>query len=158
VFFAYHKLTNGDIRMLVETSPHVTSGLGAFAIVIPISTGHAINVIFNSTATDYGQVSALTGAAASLKMVGTVTIKSNVATIDQSINIRINGSVVANELQRTYAPSGAFGTHVMYIGRRANSSLPLLGEDYGFILAAGDVPIDKKLAIESYLNGKIGAY
>lgn len=158
VFFAYHKLTNGDIRMLVETSPHVTTGIGSFAVVMPISTGHAINVIFNSGTADYGQVSALAGAAASLKMVGTVTIKSNVATVDEAINIRINGSVVANELPRTYAPSGAFGNHVMYMGRRANSSLPLLGEDYGFILAAGDVPLDKKQAIESYLNSKIGAY
>lgn len=56
------------------------------------------------------------------------------------------------------AGNGPFGNHSIYIGKRSNGTLQLLGNIYSMIIRGALSTADEITATETWVNGKTGAW
>lgn len=70
---------------------------------------------------------------------------------------RINGGYVAISPTAVLVASSNFANQAIYFYRRAGTSLPFNGRDYGMVIRSGALPSDAQIAqVERYLSNKMG--
>jgi hypothetical protein len=151
LFAGVRKLGNGT-SIIAETGTSSTS-TGAFYVVLePTNTRYA----FAPRGAREGSVNDqanINDFAAPDNAVLTARVSLNAGTPAQ---MRRNRGAYQNSVNTTFG-GGNFLPHPLYVGRRAGSTLPFNGRDYGIIVRWGpELATNKIEAIEDWLAEKIG--
>ena len=73
-----------------------------------------------------------------------------------SCALRINGTQIVTS--STNQGTGNFGNYPLYIGRRANTSVPFNGRIYQMVVCGKTLSASELASTEAYVNTKTGAY
>lgn len=146
----FRKTTDVDIALITEFSSNLNNRAGAWYIAAPIEPAKpALAFVAAGTSPQY------------LDQIGYPAPISAVLTGQADIaapltNMRINGvqSLSSTESLGT----GPFGNWPLYLGRRGGTSLPFTGRLYGLIVRAAASTAGQVNTMETYMNGKTGAY
>jgi hypothetical protein len=150
VFAGVTKLSDAATALLAELSASVTANNGSFYLAAPGSNG-ATDVVFIPKGTTAASVTASGITAPSTSVVtGLSDISAPVSTI------RING---AQSAQNTSTQgTGNFGNHPLFIGARNNASFRFNGRLYSLAVLGRTATAEELTAMETWVNGKTGAY
>lgn len=144
------KLNDDAIGIVTEFSGNLNSSTGAWYIAAPIGAGSP-GISFVAKGTNAQYLDSL-GFAAPISAV--VTAQANLAT--PLTNMRVNGAQTATTAGDL--GTGTFGNHQMYVGRRGSGGNMFTGRLYGLIVRGAASNAGQVASLETYMNGKTGAY
>jgi hypothetical protein len=137
--------------IFAELSVDSNSNAGTFALVAPdtapnkyvwLSRGSSVAFVVTSSSSYSAPVTnVLTG-------LGDISGDSTI--------LRINGTQIVTS--PTNQGTGNFGNYPLYVGRRANASLPFNGRIYSLIVCGKTLSASELASTEAYVNTKTGAY
>ena len=127
VFAGVRKTSDAAGGHLVEFSDTIDTNNGSFVFAAPAGSGGA-QYIFASKGTIGAFPSVTTGYAAPITNV--ITCLGDIS--GDRATLRVNGVQAAQST--TDQGTGNFGNYPLYIGRRAGSTLPFNGRDYGIVI------------------------
>ena len=146
VFAGVRKLSDTATGAVVEFD--ITTNIGSFGLFAPY--GAAANYSFRSQGT-VQSVNTVAGFTSPITNV--ITCLGDIAG-DSNI-FRANG--VATALGSDQG-TGNFSNKILYIGRRAGTSVPFKGHIYSLIIRGAQSTDSQIVSAESYVNSKTGAY
>jgi hypothetical protein len=148
VIAGVHKASDASIGMVVELSANGSANNGAFYMDAPNGAGPSL--VFASRGTSLATAIVSSGYAAPLTAVltGIGDIANDIA------KLRYNGSQIASVT--TDQGTGAYGNHVMNIGRRNNASAPLHGRIYGLIVRGASTTDSQIVRAERWMAARTG--
>lgn len=129
-FFAgIRKSSDATLGVLLEASATKNSNNGIFALFAPNANGSSDFTFYSK-----GTIPAAGSAAIALGFAAPVTkVVTGLGDIaGDLVTTRINGT---QQSQATVDQgTGNYGNHILYFGRRAGSTLPFTGRDYGIVI------------------------
>jgi hypothetical protein len=146
VFAAVRKLSDASVGIITELGPSTFENSGAFVLSNFNDTGTASDFfIFWSKGTD-------NGLAFSSGFASPVTaVLTGIGDISGSIAaLRVNGTQVA-QITNSQG-SGNYRNDILYLLRRAGTSLPFNGNLYALIVAGGSYPLSTIQRVERILS------
>lgn len=144
---AIRRLSDSGLGVVLEASSDYSASNGTFVLLAPGASGTP-SVGFNAKGTALTGGLSYTTSAAPVGLL--VSAYADIATSYRAL--RVNGAQVA--FSTTSIGTGAFGNAVLYLGRRAGTSLPFNGRLYGLLLRAGAANDGQIQKVERYLNQK----
>lgn len=151
-FSAIHKTLNDTGGIIAELSAASESNNGTFNITNATAAGLDYwSSSSKGTATSSINMSVPNPAPNNLTGVGVITTNMQIST--NLHEMRVNGSVRNSSMSQG---TGNYSTNPLYLGKRANTSIPFGGDMYGFILTGRLTTSDEVDAIEKILSNKIG--
>lgn len=144
---AMRRLSDSGLGVVLELTTAYSSFNGAFALFAPGSSGIP-SVGFNATGTVVTGGLSYTTAAAPVGLIATAYADIAAATRV----LRINGVQVASS--SASIGTGNLSNAVLYLGRRAGSSLPFNGRLYGLLLRGTAANDGMFFKVDRYLNQK----
>jgi hypothetical protein len=153
IFAGLRKLSDAAIGMVCELTADATTGNG-FYMAAP-GSGATYRLACGSPSS---QVLSTAAFVAPITNVLTATYDKAQASAVAAMSLRVNGAQNAVSESVAGDPAGNFANGVLYIGRRAGSSLPFSGNLYGLIIR-GALPNASQIAqAEAFINQRTGAY
>jgi uncharacterized metal-binding protein len=149
-FVGSQKSSDAAIGVVFEFGPVSSTTNGTFGFFAPI-VANIGNYRWRTRGTLVSDVDVNGFAAPDLAVL---TLSSDIPT-DNSF-LRRNGTQVANSVQDM--GTGAFGTQILYVGRRTNTNLPFNGRIYNLIIRGATTPLTTIQQTETWLNAITGAY
>jgi len=151
VFAGVRKLSDATQGIFCEFSPNTNTSNGSFRMTYPPTDGSA----------GYGFVTKGTiavGATATGFAAPTTNVVTGVGDISGDVaTIRVNG--VERATAATDQGTGNYLAYALYLGRRANFTLPFNGNMYSLIVRFGANLANLDVTrTEEWVNGKTGAY
>jgi len=140
------KLSDAAIAVLVELSASRSTNDGSYTVLAPAGPG--ANYTFSNKGTSEA------GAAATVAAPST-NVLSCIGDIANDITTLRNNGAVA-QTNTANLGTGNYGNYPLYIGRRANSSLPLNGRIYQLIVRGAASNATQISGTEQYVAGKTG--
>lgn len=153
VFAGVRKLSDAAVGVLVELGTTPASNAGVFNMLVPRlspSGGPYSFLSRGTTSADAVSTNAAFNAPNSAVLTGIGDISNTVSIL------RVNGAQSAST--PTTQGTGNYGAHVLYIGRRAGSSLPFNGRLYSLIVRGAASSALEISNTESFVNRYTGAY
>ena len=146
------KLSDASGGRVVELSANGETNNGAFSIWAP-STGGAASLAYvcRGTTTRYIEY---TNAAIAAPVTLVATGQSNISA--PSASLRVNGAQVASSALTQ--GTGNYGNYPLYIGRRGGTTAPFNGRLYSLVVRGSASTPSEIVNMESWVNGKTGAY
>lgn len=144
------KLSDVSVAVVCELSTNFGASNGSFGLFAPINAT-APNYGFGSRGTIGASISRSSFAAPN-KAVLTATSDISAPSVAIRVNTTTAAPVVATQ------GTGNYGSHQLYIGRRAGTSSPFNGNMYGLIVRGATSSAQQIIDTETYINGKTGAY
>lgn len=143
-------------RMVIEHSANLDSNNGSFAVLSPTAVGAGtVRMALRGASTGHYEYD---GSDAGYPVVAAVQYDIAGATLATEIAMTINGAVSTAGGSGTAGSLAAFGSHTLYVGSRAGTSMRFGGKIYGLILRAGTASASQRTAAETWMNGKTGAF
>lgn len=144
-------LTQAAAQMTVEMSANAGSNAGTMHVLCHAGTNRGMAARGSATLVQVANSDAAWAAPTNLVLTGLADIAA-----DSSI-LRINGA--QKNQSSADLGSGNFGNHVVYLGRRGGSSLPVDGLIGPVVMRGGALPSTTVVAdAEGIINGHMGAY
>lgn len=153
VFAGVRKLSDAALGVLVELGTTPASNAGVFNMLAPRlspSGGPYSFLSRGTTSADAVSINSAFDAPNTAVLTGIGDIAN-----DTSI-LRINGAQSASVA--TDQGTGNYGNYVLYIGRRAGSTIPFGGRVYSMVGLNAAVTAGQITSTETWINGKTGAY
>lgn len=144
------KTTDAAIAIVAEFSGNLNTSNGAWYIAAPIDPGQA-GISFVAKGTNAQYLDSI-GFASPISAV--VTAQADLST--PLTNMRVNGNQTATTAGDL--GTGAFGNWQMYVGRRGSGGNTFTGRLYGLVVRGAASSPAQVAALESYMNGRTGAY
>jgi hypothetical protein len=129
VFAGVRKLSDATTAALIEFSTNIAINTGSFLVTAPNTTGASGDYGFYSR----GSVtigSSAKSAANPAPITSVISAFGDISIDERKIRVNGTGEVVDASDQGT----GNYGNYSLYIGRRADSTLPFTGRDYGIVI------------------------
>lgn len=144
------KLSDAATAMLVEHSTIATSNNGTFYITAPESGGASkfAGISRGTLGTSFGTTSTTYNA----PYLGVVSLQGDIA--GDSMIVRINGTQVASSVLDQ--GTGNYGNYALYFGRRAGTSLPYNGLDFGMVICGKTLTSTQITQTERYIAQRTG--
>lgn len=144
------KESDAAIGILAEFSDNLNNRTGSWYVAAPIDPGQAgISFVAKGTNAQY-----LDSLGFASPVLAVLTAQSSLTT--PMANMRVNGVQTATSAGDL--GTGTFGNWPLYIGRRGGASNPFTGRLYGLIVRAAASNAGQVASLETYMNGKTGAY
>ncbi len=148
------KLSDAAASCLFETS--AGGDVGSFGVFAPISAaGNYFFRSFHGAATNNDALTATTYTAPITNVLSCAFDNSLAAAAD-SVKPRINGQIPTLATTSDTGGGGNFATKILYIGRRAGTSLPLNGRIYSLIIRGAASGASQIASAERYVAAKTG--
>lgn len=147
--FGISKLSDSAPGCLFESSENANNNGGSLAFFAPKAQTNVGNYEFRAKGT---------GAPAYLGVSGYPTPGSALLTGTASLVTQKSSFFVDGEnqvLDRDVPGPTVFGTHALYLGRRADSALPFSGRLFGAVLMNRLIPEKERLAVENWLSQRV---
>lgn len=144
---AIRRLSDSGLGVVLESTSDYSASNGTFVLLAPGASGTP-SVGFNAKGTVLTGGLSYTTSAAPVGLL--VSAYADIAASYRAL--RVNGVQVASST--TSIGTGAFGNVVLYLGRRAGSSLPFNGRLYGLLLRGAASNDGTFARVERYLNQK----
>lgn len=143
------KMSDAAVGTVCEFSSNFLISDGSFVLYAPDAAG-APRYYFGSRGTSLATSTANVTAPSTNVLTGLADIAAPAATI------RVN-AVDSNTSTATQG-TGNYGNYPLFIGRRSGGGRAFNGRLYGMIARGGAVTADQLAQVETWLNGKTGAY
>lgn len=158
VFAGVSKLSDAADAAIVELSSTV-SNAGAFLLAASIDLSGARSTYFTRVnGNGGGSFLYYTGFASPVTNVLTASYDIAGTTVETENALRANGVAQTGAGASGSAGTGNFGNYPLFIGRRNNASLPFNGRLYGLTVLGRTATAPELSAMETWINGKTGAY
>lgn len=146
---AARRLVDGSSAgTFMELSPVTNTNTGSFALFAPLSTITPGFALRYSGAMPFQDINVVSSGPVSGVLLGSIDLGA--------------GASFSVNTQKSSNPStsggGSFGNYSLYFYRRAGTSLPFNGRDYGTIIVGRELSVPETRAVEKYLNSKARAY
>ena len=149
------KLSDAAGGILVELSTNFNSNTGSFFVAAPSDVlipyafiGRGAGLANSNQTSAFGSNTFRAPDTCVLTATGDISGDSNI--------LRRNSTAAA---AGTFDQgSGNYGNYPLYIGRRANTSIPLNGNLYGLIVCGKMLSASELSSTESWMNSRTGAY
>ena len=153
------KTNDAIFRCIMELTSDTNSTNGGFLMATSITTGDISRRTYGCLTR--GTTSALTGSASIYPAPNTkvMSVSADNAAVSSTLSIAMRLNAVDQSL--TYGSSTVAGNYAnapIYIGRRAGTTSPLIGNIYGLIVRGTASDAATIAQTEAWMNSKTGAY
>ena len=154
LFAGVRKLSDANAGALIELSTNASSTAGTFGINAP--DGASSNDYLVRLRGIYDNFKRMTGNLAPVSSVVSARLDAQQLTVNNKINVRLNGITSAASGSGTPSTTQNFANQPLYIGRRGGATLPFNGHIYSLIGIGRLTTDNETMALEKELAKRTG--